>query len=116
MEKSVLLIAIFTGVISLSNLILLGGLAYLAVNVKKLLDTSVKPTVANVKSIVDKVEDSAERIMDIGEDAVRKVSSTVAATTDVVQDTVTSPLISISSLFAGISKAMQVWRRASAKP
>jgi len=116
METSVLLIAIFTGVIALSSLILLGGLAYLAVTVKKLIDTSVKPAVANVKSLVDKVEDSAERIMDVGEDTVRKVSDTVVATTDMVQDTVASPLISFSSLLAGISKAVQTWRRASAKP
>ncbi|HUV04006.1 MAG TPA: hypothetical protein VMX94_02740 [Armatimonadota bacterium] len=115
METSVLLIAIFTGVIALSSVALLGALAYLAVFAKKLIDTSVKPAMASVNSLVDKVEDSTERIMDVSEDTVRKVSGAVKATTHVVQDSVTSPLISFSSLLAGISKAMEAWRRASAK-
>lgn len=114
METSLILIAVFTGVIALSNLVLLGGLAYLAVTVKKLVDTSVKPTIENVNTLVDKVEDRAERMMDIGEDAVRKVSGTVVATTELVGDTVTSPMIGLSSLFAGVSKAVQTWLRASA--
>lgn len=105
------LLTIFVGIIAFANLVLLVGLAYLAVAVKKLLDTSVKPAIANVNDLVDKVEDRTERIMDISEDTVRKVSGTVLTTTDMVQDTITSPIISLSSLLAGVSKAMKTWRR-----
>ena len=114
-STSLIVIAVFTGVIAVSNLVLLGGLAYLAIAVKKLVDTSVKPAIANVNSLVDKVEVKADRIMDISEDTVRKVSGTVVATSDIVQDTVTSPLIGIASLLTGISKAVQTWRHVSAK-
>lgn len=116
------LLTIFVGVIALSNLVLLLGLAYLAIAVKKLIDTSVKPavseaqsTIHNVNVMVDKVEDKAEQILNIGEETARKVSGSVVATTDMVQDTVTPPLISFSSMVAGISKALETWRRASAK-
>lgn len=116
------LLAIFVGVIALSNLVLLLGLAYLAITVKRLIDTSVKPAVSeaqcairDVNTIIDKVEGTTEQILNIGEETARKVSGTVVATTDVVQDTITSPLISISSLMAGISKAIQTWRHAPAR-
>ena len=109
------LLTVFVGIIAFSNLVLLLAIAYLAVAVKKLLDTSIKPTITSVNDLVGKVEDRAERIMDIGEDTARKVSGTVVATTDMVQNSITSPVISLSSMVAGISKAVATWRRVSAK-
>ena len=113
---------IFVGVIAFSNLVLLVGLAVLAFSIKRILDRSVKPaisqaesTIASVNSLVDKVEDRAEDILDIGKDTVRQVSSRVVATTDMVQHSVASPIISVSSLLAGISKALETWRSTSAK-
>lgn len=115
METSLILVAIFTGIIALANLILLGALAYLAIAAKKFLDTSVKPTIAHVNSLVGKVESGAERIIDTSENTVQKVSHTITNTADMVQRTIASPLISISSVFAGISEAWKTWRRASTK-
>jgi len=116
------LLTIFVGIIALSNLVLLIAISILAMSVKRLVDTSIKPavseathTIHNVNQLVEKVEDKAERIMQIGEETARKVSSTLVATTDVVQETVSSPLISFSSLIAGISRAWQTWRRASSE-
>ena len=109
------LLTVFVGIIAFSNLVMFVAIAYLAVAVKKLLDTSVKPTIENVNKLVNKVEDKAERIMDIGEDTARKVSGTVVATTDMVQNTITSPMISFSSMVAGITKAVETWRRVCAK-
>lgn len=115
METSLVLMAIFTGIIALVNLILLGGLAYLAIAAKKFLDTSVKPTAARVDRLVGKVESGAEHIMNTGETTVQKVSHTIIRTADMVQNTIASPLINISSLFAGMSEAWKTWRRASTK-
>lgn len=112
---------VFVGIIAFSNLVLLGGLAYLAVMVKKLLDNQVQPilseaksTVRNVNTLVDKVENKTERILEISEDTARKVSGRVVATTDVMQETITTPLINLTSIIAGINKALSVLRRESA--
>jgi len=107
------LLTVFVGIIAFSSLVLLVGLATLAVSIKRLIDTSVKPAISNVNTLVDKVENRAERIMEISEDTVRKVSGKAVAAADMVEDTVTTPLISLSSLVAGISKAVQTWRQAS---
>lgn len=116
------LLLVFVGIIALSNLLLLGAIAFLALAFKKFLDTSaastlaeVKSTVRNVNSMVDKVEDRAEKIMIIGEDTARKVSGSVNATTEMVQNSLTTPLISVSSFVAGVTKAVETWRRASAR-
>ena len=122
MQTSLILIAIFTGVIALANLLLLGGLAYLAVTVTRLINTSVKPaigqvqaTVQNVNKLVDRVETKTEEIMDIGENTARQVSDSVVTTTDVLRDVVASPFISVASLVTGIQRAMETWRRTSAR-
>jgi uncharacterized protein YoxC len=122
METSLILIAVFTGVIALSNLILLCGLAFLAIAVKRLLEKSVIPaaseaksTIASVNDLVKNVESKAERIMDIGEDAARKVSGKVATAADVAGETIAAPLIGISSALAGISKALEVLRSRTSK-
>lgn len=114
------LLTVFVGIIALSNLILLVGLAMLAFSLKKVVDTSINPalrevnkTVKKVNALVDKIDDRADRILDISEDTVRVVSGKVVATTDVVEHAVASPFISISSLVTGISKGLEAWRRMS---
>jgi hypothetical protein len=111
METLLLLMAIFLGVIAVANLILLGGLAYLAVTIKKLLETSVKPTVENVNSLVAKVENKADHIMNVGVKTAEQVSRTITKIADLVQQAVTPPLIKASSILAGISQAWKTWRR-----
>lgn len=112
-------------VIGLCNVALLIALTFLIVSVKKLLDKQVASTVGEVQAtlrevhtLVDTVENKAQRIMDVSEETVRKVSGRVVATTDLVQETITSPLISLSSTVAGLLKAFQVLRQdqGAAKP
>ena len=117
------LLTVFVGIIAFSNLLLLVAIAMLAFALKGLVEKSVVPAVSEVKStihnvntLVDKVEDKAERIMIIGEETARTVSSKVVATTDLVQETVTSPLINASSILTGVLRAVETWRRASARP
>ncbi len=114
------LLTVFVGIIALSNLVLLGGLAYLAVTVKRLVDTSVKPaiseaasTLKTVNELADKVEEKAEDILDISEQTARRVSGSVVATTDMVRQSVTTPLISVSSVLSGVSRALDVLKRAA---
>ena len=116
------LLLVFVGIIALSNLILLFAIAFLALAAKRFLDTSAastlaeaKTTIRNVNDMVDRVENKAEQIMNLSEDTARKVSSTVVATTEMVGDSVTKPLIDISSFLTGVSKAIETWRKASAR-
>ena len=104
------LLTVFVGIIAFSNLVLLIGLAVLAFSAKRLMDTSVRPLMDKVSALVDKVDDKTEKIMEIGEDAARRVSGSVVATSDTVENAVVSPILSLSSLYAGISKAIETFR------
>jgi hypothetical protein len=75
----------------------------------------VQSTARKVNIIVDNVSDRATKIMDIGENTARQVSGKVVATTGLLENSAAAPIISISSVIAGITKAVQVWRGSSAK-
>lgn len=117
------LLTVFVGVIALGNLVMLIAVAVMAWSVKRLVDksviptmTEVKDTVKNVNRLVDKVEEKAEHIMQIGERTASEVSGKVVATTNMVEKSVTTPIITISGIIAGITRAVEVWRTASASP
>ena len=114
------LLTVFVGVIALCNVVVLVGTAVALFALKRLIDKPVrqavceaKNTIRNVNKLIDTVEDRTARILDISEQTARKVSGNVMATSEVVKETITSPLISFSSLVAGISEAVQSCRRAS---
>ncbi len=116
-------LTVFVGIIAVSNLILLLAVALLAFSLKRVVDTSVTrtikdvdATVKKVNTLVDKIDDRAERIMEISENTVRRVSGSVVATSDVVENAIASPFISISGLLTGISRAWEAWRRQTATP
>ena len=116
------LLTVFVGVIAVCNIIVLVGTAVALFALKRLIDKPVrqavceaKTTIENVNKLVDTVEDRTQRILDIGEQTAKKVSGNVMATSDVVRETITTPLISFSGLVAGITEAIQCCRRASAK-
>lgn len=118
MELWQLLLVIFTGIIAISSLVLLGGIAFLAFAVRNLVNRSVQPaiceateTIRNVNGFVERVEQKAECILDISEETARRVSGSVVSTTDMVQHTVAQPIINLASLMAGISKAISTLRR-----
>lgn len=104
-------LTVFVGIIAFSNLILLTGLAMLAISVKRLLDDSVKPVLTEVKStitdvntMVHRIDDKAEKIMTISEDTAQKVSDHIVSTSGLVSEVVNSPLINIAGAAAGIAK------------
>lgn len=114
------LLTVFVGVIALCNVIALVGTAVALFALKRLIDKPVrqavceaKTTITNVNKLVDTVEYRTERILDISEKTARKVSGNVMATSDVVRETITSPLISFSSVVAGISEALKSCRRSA---
>jgi uncharacterized protein YoxC len=118
----VTLLIVFVGIIAFCNLLLLVSIAVLALSVSRLVSKSVMPAVGEVQStarkvniIVDNVSDRATKIMDIGENTARQVSGKVVATTGLLENSAAAPIISISSVIAGITKAVQVWRESSAK-
>lgn len=104
------LLTVFVGIIAFSSFVLLIGVAALAFSMKRLMDTDIKPLLDKANALMTKVDTKAETIMDIGEDTARKVSGAVAATTDTVEDAVVSPILGLSSLFAGITKAVETFR------
>ena len=120
MELWQLLLVIFTGVIALSSLVLLGGLAFLAVAARNVLTGSVQPAICeatnvirNVNGFVDKAEQKAENILDISEETARRVSGSVVSTTDLVQHSVAQPFIGLASLLAGVNQAIKTLRRSA---
>lgn len=100
METSLAVISVFTGIIALCNLVLLIGLAALALAVKRLLDKSVRP-------VIDEVSDTVRHVSGV----VQHVSDSVAATNDVVQHTVAQPFIAIAGLAAGVGRAIETIMR-----
>ena len=114
------LLTVFIGVIAFCNFVVLVGTAVALFALKRLVDKPIrqavceaKSTIENVNKLVDTVEDRAERILDISELTAKKVSGNVVATSEVVKETITSPLISFSSLVAGIFQAIQSCRRSA---
>jgi hypothetical protein len=114
-------LTVFVGIIAVCNLILLVGLAALAFSLSRVVNKSLNPTLAEVNAtvkkvntLVDKVDDHVEHILEVSETTVRRVSGSVVATTDVVENAIASPFIGMSSLMTGIAKALEAWRRASA--
>lgn len=106
-------LTVFVGIIAFSNLILLVGLALLALTTKRMLDESVKPvltqvktTITDVNSMVHKIDDRTGEIMEISRDTAQKVSNHITATTGIVSEAVNSPLLNLASLAAGVAKTI----------
>jgi len=117
------LFTVFVGIIAFSNLLLLVAIGVLAFSLSKVMNTSVKPvlsevqsTIKNVNELVGKVESRADHIMQIGEQTASKVSAKVVAASDIVEHTVTDRVVKITSLWAGISRAWEVWRLPTVRP
>lgn len=66
-------------------------------------------TMDTVQRITANVGEKADVILTRGEALTENLSHKVENTADVVQETVTTPLINLSSLLAGISRGFSVW-------
>lgn len=84
------------------------------------LTTMAEPVIAKATNTLDTVQritvnvgEKADHILTKGEALTDTVSERVGQTTTVVQETVTTPLINLSSLITGISTGLSVWSRAA---
>jgi uncharacterized protein YoxC len=68
-------------------------------------------TIANVNQVAANVGSRVEGIASTGDTMVRDVTRKVENTTTLLQETISKPLIEISSITAGISKGISVWSR-----
>jgi len=66
--------------------------------------------VTRVEELVDRVGSRVEAIADTGEKTVKDLSHRVQVTSQVVQETVTSPVIGVAGLLAGIGRGISVLR------
>ncbi len=103
-------------------LVTVGLFAVLAIAITKMqqqvtkLTNKLEPVIAKVSTTLDTVQrittnvgEKADVILTRGEALTENLSHKVENTADVVQETVTTPLINLSSLLAGISRGFSVW-------
>jgi uncharacterized protein YoxC len=115
------LLTVFVGIIALCNLLVLVSISILAIVLARAVNTSVIPvvkefqtTMKDLNKTLQRIESRADTLMDVGEDTIRKVSLKVVATSDLVEQNVVKPVITVSSIAAGVSKAWETWKKASA--
>jgi uncharacterized protein YoxC len=70
-------------------------------------------TLDTVNRVTVNVGEKADHILTRGEALTDSVSENVEKTATVVQNTVTTPLINLSSLISGVSKGVSVWGRSA---
>jgi len=114
---------IFVGLFALITVGLLGAMAFALNKLVKLLDTVVgkidpvlvkaTDTIETVQRVTTNVGEKADQILTKGESLTDNVTDRVEKTADVVQKSVTGPLISLSSLITGVSKGFSVYSHSS---
>jgi predicted PurR-regulated permease PerM len=114
---------IFVAIFAIVTVILLGILAFAITKIQqqltKLTD-KVEPVIIKASDTLDTVNrvtvnvgEKADHILTRGEALTDSVSENVEKTATVVQSTVTTPLINLSSLISGVSKGVSVWGRST---
>lgn len=109
------------------SLIAVGALVAVAIALNKLqqqvdkLTTKVEPVIAKASTTLDTVQrvtvsvgEKADTILTRGETLTDNVSQKIESTANVVENTVTKPLINLSSLIAGVSKGVSVYSHGGA--
>ncbi len=115
---------IFVGLFALITVVLFGVTAFALSKLVKLLDTladkldpvigKATDTIETVQRVTTNVGEKADQILTKGEVLTDSLSVKTERTADVVQKSVTGPLISLSSLITGISKGFSVYTHSSA--
>ena len=110
---------IFVGLFALITVGLLGAMAFALMKLVKTLDTVVgkidpvlaraTDTIETIQRVTTNVGEKADQILTKGEALTDNVTDRVEKTADVVQKSVTGPLISLSSLITGVSKGFAVY-------
>lgn len=112
--------------VAIFSIIAVAALVIMALALNKLqsaltaLTAKVEPIVAKASDTLDTVNrvtvnvgEKADHILARGEVLTGNVSQNIEKAANVVQTTVTTPLINLSSLISGVSKGFSVWSKAS---
>lgn len=113
----------FVGFFAIVTVALLGAMAFALNKLVTTLDTVVNKidpviskatdTIETVQRVTTNVGEKADQILTKGEALTDNVTDRVEKTADVVQKSVTGPLINLSSLITGVSKGFSVYTHAS---
>jgi len=108
--------------VAIFSVIAVGALVAVAIALNKLqqqvdkLTTKVEPVIVKASTTLDTVQrvtvsvgEKADTILTRGESLTDNVSQKIETTANVVENTVTKPLINLSSLIAGVSKGVSVY-------
>lgn len=116
-------LVVFGGIFSLISITLLGAIAFALTKLVKTLDNLVAKidpvlnkatdTIETVQRVTNNVGEKADQILTKGEALTDNVSGRVGKTADVVQKSVTGPLINLSSIITGVSKGFSVYTHSS---
>ena len=116
-------IFIFVGIFALITVVLLGAVAFALNKITKQVDIltgKIDPIIVKTTDTLDTVNrvtmivgEKADHILTRGETLTDNVSDRVEKTAGVVQNAVTTPLINLSGMIAGVTKGVSVWSRAS---
>lgn len=117
-----MILTVFVGIIAFSNLALLIGLIVAIRALQKVIREDIAPTmteVANltrgINDIVESIKTGVDNMINTSEETIADISGKVRKTSDLFHKTVSEPLIALSSLIAGISKAIETFRHPTQK-
>lgn len=112
----------FVILFAIITIVALGGMAIALTKLQKTVENltgKVEPVIAKASTTLDTVQrvtvnvgEKADTILTRGETLTENVSQKVETTANIVETTVTKPLINISSLIAGVSKGVSVYTHA----
>jgi hypothetical protein len=110
--------------VAMISLVVVGLLAGLVIGLNKLnekIDLALeqaRPVIAKTTDVLDTVQrvtmnvgERADQILSQGEELTAKISTKVDHTASVVEKTVTSPLINLSSVLAGVTRGFGKFNR-----
>ncbi len=113
----------FVALFAITTVVLFGITAFALTKLVKLVDTLVEKiepvigkatdTIETVQRVTTNVGEKADVILTKGEALTDSLSVKTERTADVVQKSVTGPLISLSSLITGVSKGFSVYTQSS---
>lgn len=122
-DVATVVLFIFVGLFALTTVALFGVMAFALTKLVKLLDSlagkldpvigKATDTIETVQRVTTNVGEKADQLLVKGEALTDTMSVKVERTADVVQKSVTEPLINLSSLITGIAKGFAVYTHAS---
>ncbi len=113
----------FVFVMSITTVVLLAGVVFGLTKLNDKIDQTLetaRPLVEKTSTLLDTAQrvtmntgEKVDSILTEGEELTGRLSRKVDHTASIVEKTVTTPLINISSVIAGVSKGFEVFNRAT---